>query len=227
MRSKIILIAALIMGLVTTFLFFNYMKQFDHTKAANENMVGVVVAKQQIKRNQKMLADMLEIKQVPLLSVHPQAIKKIQDAEGKFADTTIEAGEVLLSHHVKASKDESAVVAKKIQNGFRAVSVGVNIVQSVSNLIEPDDFVDVFVTIPPKEGNDKQLEASTVLLDNIHVLAVGRRMVEADSEHPYAEYATVTLEVKPEDVPKLINSNDRFKVSLALHSRVVAEAASK
>ncbi|MFD0696824.1 Flp pilus assembly protein CpaB [Paenibacillus sp. GCM10027628] len=225
MRSKIILIAALIMGLVTTFLFFNYMKQFDHAKAANGNMVGVVVAKQQIKRNQKMQADMLEIKQVPSLSVHPQSLKTIQQAEGKFADATLEAGEVLLGNHVKASKDESAVVAKKIQNGYRAVSVGVNIVQSVSNLIEPDDYVDVIVTIPPKDGNDKLLESSTVLLENIHVLAVGRRMVETDSEHPYAEYATVTLEVKPEDVPKLVNTNDRFKVSLSLHSRVIPEAA--
>jgi pilus assembly protein CpaB len=227
MRSKIILISALIMGLVTTFLFFNYMKQFDHTKAANENMVGVVVAKQQIKRNQKMQADMLEIKQVPSLSVHPQAIKTIKEAEGKFADATLEVGEVLLSNHVKASKDESAVVAKKVQSGFRAVSLGVNIVQSVSNLIEPDDYVDVIVTIPPNQGNDKQLESSTVLLEKIHVLAVGRRMVEADSEHPYAEYTTVTLEVKPEDVPKLINTTERFKVSLSLYSRIVPDAAKK
>jgi pilus assembly protein CpaB len=225
MRSKIILISALIMGLVTTFLFFNYMKQFDHTKAANENMVGVVVAKQQIKRNQKMQADMLEIKQVPSLSVHPQAIKTIKEAEGKFADATLEVGEVLLSNHVKASKDESAVVAKKVQSGFRAVSLGVNIVQSVSNLIEPDDYVDVIVTIPSKD--DKQIESSTVLLEKIHVLAVGRRMVEADSEHPYAEYTTVTLEVKPEDVPKLINTTERFKVSLSLYSRIVPDAAKK
>jgi pilus assembly protein CpaB len=225
MRSKIILISALIMGLVTTFLFFNYMKQFDHTKAANENMVGVVVAKQQIKRNQKMQADMLEIKQVPSLSVHPQAIKTIKEAEGKFADATLEVGEVLLGNHVKASKDESAVVAKKVQSGFRAVSLGVNIVQSVSNLIEPDDYVDVIVTIPSKD--DKQIESSTVLLEKIHVLAVGRRMVEADSEHPYAEYTTVTLEVKPEDVPKLINTTERFKVSLSLYSRIVPDAAKK
>jgi pilus assembly protein CpaB len=98
-------------------------------------------------------------------------------------------------------------------------------VQSVSNLIEPDDYVDIIVTIPPKD--DKQLESSTVLLEKIHVLAVGRRMVETDAEHPYAEYTTVTLEVKPEDVPKLVNTNDRFKVSLSLYSRIVPEAAKK
>ncbi|MBD0382373.1 Flp pilus assembly protein CpaB [Paenibacillus sedimenti] len=227
MRSKIILFAALIMGLITTFLFFNYMKQYDQATTVNENMVDVVVAKQQIKRNQKLQADMLEIKQVPLLGVHPQAIKSIQGADGKFADATIETGEVLLSHRVKTSKDESAIVAKKVQNGFRAVSVGINLVQSVSNLIEPDDYVDVIVTIPPKEGNDKQIEASTMLLEKIRVLAVGRRMVEVDDQHPYAEYTSVTLEVKPEDVPKIINADDRFNVSLALHSRVVPEAAKK
>ncbi|MDQ0919226.1 Flp pilus assembly protein CpaB [Paenibacillus sp. V4I5] len=227
MRSKIIFIAALIMGLVTTFLFFNYMKQYNQTTTLSENMVEVVVAKQQIQRNQQIQSGMLEVKMVPSLGLHPQSMKSIKEAEGKFADASIETGEILLSHRVKASKDEAAIVAKKVQNGYRAVSVGVNIVQSVSNLIEPDDYVDVLVTIPPKEGMDKQLEASTVLLSNVHVLAVGRRMVETDKEHPYAEYATVTLEVKPEDVPRLVNAADRFKIGLALYSRVVPAAEKK
>jgi pilus assembly protein CpaB len=221
MRSRIIFIAAIIMGLVTTFLFFNYMKQYNQTTTVNENMVDVVAAKQPIKRNQQIQAGLLEIRKVPSLGVHPQAVKSVKDAEGKFADADIETGEVLLSNHIKASQDEAAIVAKKVQNGFRAVSVGVNLVQSVSNLIEPDDYVDVIVTIPAKD--DKQLETSTVLLEKIRVLAVGRRMVEVDEKHPYADYTSVTLEVKPGDVPRLVNADERFTISLALNTRVVAQ----
>jgi pilus assembly protein CpaB len=219
-RSRIIFIAAIIMGLVTTFLFFNYMKQYNQTTTVNENMVDVVAAKQPIKRNQQIQSGMLEIKKVPSLGVHPLAVKSVKEAEGKFADADIETGEVLLSRRIKASTEEAAIVAKKVQNGFRAVSVGVNLVHSVSNLIEPDDYVDVIVTIPSK--NDNQLETSTVLLEKIHVLAVGRRMVEVDEKHPYADYTTVTLEVKPGDVPRLVNA-ERFTISLALNSRVVAQ----
>lgn len=225
MRSRIIFIAALIMGLVTTFLFFNYMKQYNNTKTVTENMVDVVAAKQPIKRNQQIQAGMLELKKVPSLGLHPQAVKSVKDAEGKFADSDIETGEVLLSHRVKASADEAVIVAKKVHEGFRAVSIGVNLVESVSNLIEPDDTVDVIVTIPAKD--DKQLETSTVLLEKIRVLAVGRRMVEVDDKHPYAEYTSVALEVKPEDLPRLVNANERFKISLALNTRVVSAADKK
>ncbi|MCC2684005.1 MAG: cpaB [Paenibacillaceae bacterium] len=221
MRSRIIFIAALIMGLVTTFLFYNYMKQYNDTKSANETMVDVVAAKQPIKRNQQIQSGMLEMKQVPSLGLHPQAVNSVKEVEGKFADADIEAGEVLLSHRIKASADEAAVVSKKVRDGYRAVSVGVNLVQSVSNLIEPDDDVDVIVTVPPKD--DARLESSTVLLEKIRVLAVGRRMVEVDDKHPYAEYTTVTLEVKPEDLPRLVNADERFTISLALRTRVVTE----
>jgi pilus assembly protein CpaB len=209
------------MGLVTTFLFYNYMKQYNDTKSANETMVDVVAAKQPIKRNQQIQSGMLEMKQVPSLGLHPQAVKSVKEVEGKFADADIEAGEVLLSHRIKASADEAVVVSKKVRNGYRAVSVGVNLVQSVSNLIEPDDDVDVIVTVPPKD--DARLESSTVLLEKIRVLAVGRRMVEVDDKHPYAEYTTVTLEVKPEDLPRLVNADERFTISLALRTRVVTE----
>jgi pilus assembly protein CpaB len=224
MRSRIIFIAAIIMGLVTTFLFFNYMKQYNQTTTVNENMVDVVAAKQPIKRNQQIQSGMLEIKKVPALGVHPQAIKSVKDAEGKFADADIETGEILLNHRVKASTEEAAIVAKKVQDGFRAVSVGINAVQSVSNLIEPDDTVDVIVTIPTKT---EQLETSTVLLEKIRVLAVGRRMVEVDDKHPYAEYSAVTLEVKPADVPRLVNADERFTITLTLNTRVVVEAQKK
>jgi pilus assembly protein CpaB len=209
------------MGLVTTFLFYNYMKQYNDTKSANETMVDVVAAKQPIKRNQQIQSGMLEMKQVPSLGLHPQAVNSVKEVEGKFADADIEAGEVLLSHRIKASADEAAVVSKKVRDGYRAVSVGVNLVQSVSNLIEPDDDVDVIVTVPPKD--DARLESSTVLLEKIRVLAVGRRMVEVDDKHPYAEYTTVTLEVKPEDLPRLVNADERFTISLALRTRVVTE----
>jgi pilus assembly protein CpaB len=218
MRSKLILVAALLMGIVTTVLFFNYMKQYNVAAAASETTVEVVAAKQDIKQNTVITAAMLQMVKLPANGVHPQAVKSAVMAEGKVAASDLAAGEVLLPHHLKDQKEEALFVSKKIKDGYRAVSLGVNLVQSVSNLIEPEDYVDLVLT---EQDKNSQTVTSTVILENVRVLAIGRRMVQADVTTPYAEYATVTLEVKQADGVAVINAGGKGPVSLMLHSRVV------
>jgi pilus assembly protein CpaB len=115
-------------------------------------------------------------------------------------------------------------VSKKVRDGYRAVSIGPNIVQSVSNLIEPGDFVDVVYS---KQDKVTKEWFSQIILENVHVLAIGRRMVEAESETPYVEYSQVTLELIPADGVKVINADEDSdpdaKVGLMLHSRIVKD----
>ncbi len=217
MRAKIVFVLAIVMGLVTTYLFIDYMKRFDETAAANETLVEALVAKQPIKKNQRIGAGMVEVVKVPKLGLHAQALTAAADAEGKFAEADLAVGEVILSSRVKSEKDEAALVARKVTEGMRAVAVGVNFVQSVSNLIEPEDRVDVVVSIADKVTN--QVNTSTVV-EQVRVLAVGRRMVESGPEAPYAEYSSVTLEVKPQEVLPIVNADEKGEISLVLHSRI-------
>jgi pilus assembly protein CpaB len=219
MRSKIILIMALLMGLVTTVLFFNYMKKFDQVKAADESVVTVAAAKLAIKANTKITPELLQTIQVPAAQVPPQAVRNSPDAVGKITDMEMVPGEILLTHHLKNQQEEALFVSKKVQEGYRAVTVGVNLVQSVSNLIEPGDYVDVVMTL-----TDKQLDrvVSTTINQNLRVLAIGRRMVEAKSDTPYVEFSTVTLEVKPEDAVNIVNADERGNINLLLRSRIPA-----
>jgi pilus assembly protein CpaB len=224
MRSKIILVMALLMALVTTVLFFNYMKKFDQVKVADESVVTVVAAKLAIKANTKITPELLQTIQIPAAHVLPQAVRNLTDAAGKIAVMDMAPGEILLSHHLKNQQEEALFVSKKVQEGYRAVTVGVNLVQSVSNLIEPGDYVDVVLTL-----TDKQLDrvVSTTINENLRVLAIGRRMVEAKSDTPYAEFSTVTLEVKPEDAVKIVNADERGNINLLLRSRIQAAAEKK
>jgi pilus assembly protein CpaB len=227
MRSKLILIAALLMGIVTTVLFFNYMKQYKEAPTiTNDKLVNVVAAKQEIRENTKITPGMLEIKQIPESGVHGQALKNPKDAEGQIAAADLAAGEILLPNHLQDQQEEKMFVSKKFGYDYRAVSIGVNIVQSVSNLIEPGDFVDVVYSKQDKVTGEW---LSKIILDNVHVLAIGRRMVEAvpEPETPYVEYAQVTLELLPADGVKAINADEdpdgNAKVSLMLHSRIVKD----
>ncbi|MCZ8521589.1 MULTISPECIES: Flp pilus assembly protein CpaB [Paenibacillus] len=218
MRSKLILAAAVAMGLCTTFLFFNYMKKYDAAAAVQASMVEVVAVKSAVKKNGVLDASVLELVQVPELGLHPQAVRTIAEAEGKLAAGELAAGEVLLSHHLAGGRDESLFVSRKVKEGYRGVSVGVNFVQSVSNLIEPEDTVDVIWT-PTDKGAGTV--ASSVLLERVRVLAVGRRMVEAGTDTPYAEYSAVTLEVKAADAPKVVQADELGTVSLVLQGRAL------
>ncbi len=221
MRSKIILIAALLMGAATTLLFFNYTKQYKEAPAiANDKLVEVVAVKTDLRENTILTASMLEVKQIPESGVHPQTLRNPQDAIGKLSSADLTAGEALLATRIKDQQEEALFVSKKIREGYRAASVGVNIVQSVSNLIEPNDYVDIVYN---KKDKDSGRMDSHILLENVHVLAIARRMVEAVPETPVEEYAQVTLELLPVDGIKLISADEDSDVTLSmmLHSRVV------
>ncbi len=203
------------MGLITTVLFFNYMKQYDAETVASKTKIEVVVAVSEIKRNMPITKDLLEIKMLPEEGVHPNALKKVEDAVGQYATADIVKGEAVLSNHLQNSKEESLFVSRKVREGFRAVSVGLNLPQSVTNLIEPEDQVDVIGT--KKEG-DKQV--STFVVENVRVLAVGRRMVETTEGQPYVEYTSATVEVLPNEAVKLVNALESGTVHFALRTRV-------
>lgn len=208
------------MGIVTTVLFYNYMQKYDAAETAAETFVQVVAAKQDIKENTIITGAMLEMIEIPAGAVHVQTIKEPKQAEGKVAAANLAAGEVLLANHISDQIEEALYVSKKIKEGYRAVSLGVNLVQSVTNLIEPEDYVDLVYLETDKETGEM---IPSLILEKVRVLAIGRRMVQADTGTEYVEYAAVTLEVKPEDGVKVIYADERGTVSLMLHSRVVQE----
>jgi pilus assembly protein CpaB len=218
MRSKFILLSAVLMGMVTTLLFYQYTKKISVEKTATAKTVEIVVAKEKIEKNETITAKKLKVVQMPEKAVLPQSLKSVGDAEGKIATSVIEKDEPVLSHHLVSAQEEGVYVSRKVREGYRAVSVGVNFNQSISNLMEPEDMVDVVFT---KEVKDQTIPPeTTMLLQKVRVLAVGRQIVTPDqSKEKYVEYSSVTLEVKPEDAMKLINASEQGKIQFILYKR--------
>lgn len=230
MKSRNILILALIMALITTFLFNRYLKDIEEKYKKDENKVSVVVLKDDIKKNIKVTRDMFYIKDLSFDSVHPQAVKKIENIEGKYTLIDLKKDEILLIDRFTDQFQESKFLSRKIQKGFRAVSIEVNFVESVSNLIEPEEYVDIIFSEEIKENGVKTTINTQILLENIRVLAVGKRLNEKGSENKNpkdtnqkqdeVEYVSVTLEVKPSDAVKLINADERGRINLILKSKL-------
>ncbi len=211
------------MGVITTILFYNYMKQYDATTVVNENMVEVAVATQLLKNNERITLDKVEVMNIPEKGLHPQAVTAVEELEGLIVNADIEQGEVILNHRVQREEDEKLFVSRKVRDGFRAVSIGVNFVQSVSNLVEPEDYVDVVFSEVIKV-DDENIVNTELILENVRVLAVGRKLIESTTGESYMEYSAATLELTREGTVKLINASERGNIQLTLHSRVEEES---
>nr|WP_277874660.1 Flp pilus assembly protein CpaB [Mesobacillus harenae] len=218
---------ALIMGAITTVLFFQYMKSYDAAETVTaESTIGVVIAKEQISKNERIPAEKLEMQQLPEKSVHTGTAKTIDEAAGMIATADIIEGEPVMLHRLVSEKSETIFVSRKVREGFRAVSVGVNFTQSVSNLIEPEDEVDVIFTKLKKDEKNETAASSVILLEKVRVLAVGRKLIAPeDKEELYAEYSSVTLELTPGDSVKLVNSSQEGSIHFILQQRPPAESS--
>jgi pilus assembly protein CpaB len=225
LKAKTALMLSVMLGIITTILFFQYTKQFSAEPATvTVPTIDIVVAKEKIGKNEKITSEKIEMIQMPEETVHPKAIKSLTEVEGMLATAMIEKGELILSHRIGSKKDESVYVSRKVKDEYRAVSVGVNFNQSVSNLIEPEDEVDVVFSKMVKDATNKDVPKTEIILKKTRVLAVGRKMqTPENTEEPYVEYSSVTLELKPDDAVKLINASEEGKIHFILNNRPVEQ----
>lgn len=235
MKSKFILAIAIIFTVVTTILFSNYLKDLDKKYKSDNNLVQVVVLKQDIKKNQVVTKDMLELKSYSENAVLPEALKDTKGIEGSFALVDMRAGEMLFADRFTTQTKEKEVLARKIGKGNRAVSIGVNYVKSVSTIIEPEDFVDIIYS---KKDANGAFTTST-LLENVRVLAVGQRIAEPqnsasasdtaksivqgsnnNNDSGQARYSSITLELNPKQVEQVTNAEMSGDLKFVLRSKL-------
>ncbi|HEU5141276.1 MAG TPA: Flp pilus assembly protein CpaB [Bacillales bacterium] len=214
MKRTMIFLLAFVMAGMTTYLFYEYTQglRAEKTTAVATPMTTVLVAKEEIEKNAQITGEMVSLAEVPEKAVQPGAVTSIEEVAGKTATVTIKQGETILAHHIEAPED-SVYLAQRIKPGFRAVTVGaVAGAKSVANLIEPGDQVDLILKAEKKKA--------VVLLGDLNVLAVDRRMELSSTEHPYQAYAMVTLEVTPDNALKIVDAKSKGELTFILRSAV-------
>ena len=215
MKSKFILIIALIMAIITTVLFRQYLVSMDNRAKAANKTVTVIVANIDIKANQKVTSEMLIEKEVSAGSILEDAIKKTSDVVDKYAVTDLKAGEVLYPVRFTDLVTENKDLTLKIAEGARAVSIGVSDVSAVAKMIQPEDYVDI--TYTTKEGQ------TSVLMENVRVLAVGKTLTDTTTDEENAEtadYGTITLQLYPGDIVKVVNASEVGSIKFVLRGKL-------
>jgi len=183
--NKLVLILALILGLVSAGGIYFYLAK--QSSAAIVRVEKVVVAKKAIPVRTAITADMLEVREVPEGTRHPNARGEPDIFLGKVTKQTISAGEQVLTTKVFGQRSESGL-AFIVPPNQRALSVQISEVIGSGGLIAPGDKVDVISVCRtttdssrtnPSSGYSveaKEIAKAVVTLQNIEVLAVGQNI---------------------------------------------------
>ena len=187
--------------------------------------VDVLVAKADINLGQTVTPNEMQWQTWPAAAAsnafirqkdRPDAMKEIT---GSIARSPFIAGEPIREPKlIKA--DGSGFMAAILPQGMRAISTEISAETGAGGFILPNDRVDVILTRREKNPDPKasgDLIVPEVILTNIRVLAIDQAPKEKDGQNAVLG-KTVTLELKPAQVPLLAAARQAGVLSLALRS---------
>lgn len=214
MRSnKLIVIFAMVFALIAAFMAY-YTLNNAKEAALNKHYIQVVTAVRDIPANTKISPEMLEMKNFPLDLQTGMEITEFNAAVGRISPVAISKGEYLLENRLVKPGEGTDRLSYKIPDGMRAMSIKVDDVVGVSNMIKIGDRVDIVAIVPA--GSVSPDPRSTLVLQNIEILAVGSIYKETAAPGENTVAATVTVAVDPQSSLKLkmILQNTTFSLAL-------------
>jgi pilus assembly protein CpaB len=212
-QTLIALGVAVLLGLLAVFLANSFLSKTQKA-AYRGGTTKVAVASAPLGYGTAITPDKVRFVDYPNTSIPPGAFTSeaqlLPAGKKRVALLPIAVNEPILP--AKISKEgEGASMSSLLPDGMRAATVRINDVSGVAGFIQPNDSVDVLITRTPPGGGE---EVTDVLLQNIHVLAMGR--VAKDQNGQPIPARTATLEVAPIDAQKLALGEAAGSLSLVL-----------
>lgn len=212
MRNKIIVVLALVFALLAAFMAY-YTLNSAKQAALNEQYIQVVSAAQDIPANTLINAEMLESKNFPLGLQTGKEITEVNAAVGRLSPVAISKGEYLLENRLVKPGEGSDRLAYTVPEGMRAMSIPIDAVTGVSNMIKIGDRVDFVAIVPANSASPE--DRSMMILQNIEILAVGSAFKDTGTPQN-AESATLTVAVDPQSALRLKMALQNTDFALAL-----------
>ncbi|MBI2565728.1 MAG: Flp pilus assembly protein CpaB [Candidatus Schekmanbacteria bacterium] len=245
MKSKQGLLISIMLGLIVGALIYRYIGQVEKEYMQLGSEQDVLVATRDILQYERVDDIMVKIIKVPAAYIQPGALKSEKEAVGQVTSTPMLSGEQILKTKLFSFGLETGL-ALKVPPGYRALSLVVNDVTGVAGLVRPGNYVDIFGTFQIKDEDDR-VSATELLLQNILVLAVERRMSaitpeqlqtieeEREAQEKRGEVGgrkgmgkeeypqNLTLAVLPEHAGRLITAQDSGVITVVLRSQIETE----
>jgi len=226
MRQKLLLLTAVLFGVLAFFLTYRQLKQERlKLKSITRQVVLVRLKNTKIEGDSIDAGDIEPVKVERLRSNITDEIpysKRITDVIKHKVSQMLEKGTILRYSDLKPERIRSKDgLAGFINLGQRAISIPVDTVSSVTNLVKPGDRVDLIASFRfPELKGDKTMDMVTLtLLQNVYILAVGKDLpVQSKNRRKNKGYSTVTIAVTPKEAEMIIFALQKGRIALSLRS---------
>ena len=208
---------ALIIALFAMFMVYTYIEDRETELIKRYGTpTTVIIAKKDIQE-----LDLIDDKSVGIITVPqnfalPGHFKTIKEIENTVAATPIIKGEQITKPRVTYPGAKTGL-ARQVSVGKRAIAINITEKQAVSKLIKPGDRVDVLAALDFSSGR-KDLQKTKTIIQDVIVLSTGKSMtnsipiygvktpreIRKMNVNTYTQYNTVTLELSPYQVQRLI-----------------------
>lgn len=215
MRNKLILILAILFGLAAALGVFKYLDNLKESYRSSGNFKQVVVPKQTIATKTMITSQMVKVKDIPVELIQPGTAMELTDVLGKISRTELYTEEPILLNRLHKDNDLEGGLSLAIPQGQRALTVAVDDVTGVAGLLQPGDHVDIIATF---DHEAEKTTLSSLLLQNIPVLAVGKSLDGVQKGDQKVNTQTITLSVLPSQAPPLTLASETGKIRLMLRS---------
>ena len=233
MRQKILMLAAVFFGVLAFIFTYQQIKQ-ERNKIINSAVrVRLIRMKADVSEGDKLMESDIEMYEAMRFANAAANTLEIpwdrrSDVIGSPLRSMVRRGDILTWRDFKEvfTKVNTGLPAQT-RSGWRAISIPVSQVSSVSGLIRPNNFVDVIGTFHfPDAKGDSSLDTVTMtILQRVKVLATGADIgyaqqngAQSGSSAAARSYSTVTLELTPKEVEMIIFAQQKGTLTLSLRS---------
>jgi pilus assembly protein CpaB len=228
MRSRKTLILALaggILGVTASVMAYHYLEreeaQFREQVLSKQshNDTLVVVAKADLAAGTALGEENMATRHVPKDYVYPETVlpENFSKISGQTLIKPLSKGQPLLSSYL--SEAGVTGLSDKVKEGRRAVTINVDEVSSVNGMIHPGDRIDLLFSV---RGSSSGASIAP-LLQNVWVLATGSQYAPANGQPGQDKfglsYATLTLDVTPEEAERIILARETGILTATLRGR--------
>jgi pilus assembly protein CpaB len=207
---------ALAFGLIAVVLVYFYIQQVQNKPTTAMEMQRVVRTTADIPKGTTIARHMVEEIEMNADAVTSDMVTELDEVIGKVAMMNIYEGSFLMN---QMFEEETAIeqLSRMLQEGERAVTIGVTEVSGLGGNLKVGDHVDVLVTILTNE--EVGVPSTFTVLRDIGVMAVGQDIgfqegTEGEFTQPVSK--SVTLRVSPSQAEILALSTEVGSMRLSL-----------
>ncbi|SHI95967.1 pilus assembly protein CpaB [Clostridium cavendishii DSM 21758] len=217
-----LIILSFILALITSITVFLYLKSLRIQNEGNKKtkiLVAVEAIPPRTLIDKKMIKEM-EVTDTPVFG---NSVKDASKIIGKYTKESISKNEVFYDDNLLDKNEDE--LSLKIDSNHRAISISVTGDSGVSDLLKPEDFVDVITYIGEKKDGARTVnkDMAKIILQNIEVLAVDKKINReeniknkaAEKEKTLTNFL-VTLSVSSSEIEKLVLAESIGSIKLVL-----------